>query len=173
MLLFHLYLIPFHSYPPQIMAPVRSRKSKIKVHTDVILPTLEHPYMNQIISGEKNYEFRTYLIKPSVKRVWFYLTAPSSSIKYVCEIGPARTRNPGDKPLDEDCVGNKEFNENHKDWERYDFAYQILSIYELTEPITLVNMRDRYGMRSAPRGMMYVPEVLVKDVAWDKQKKLR
>lgn len=155
------------------MAPVRSGKSKKRVQTDVILPTQADPYMNQIISGEKNYEFRTYLIKPSVKRIWFYLTAPSSCIKYVCEIGAARTRNAGDEPLDERCVGNKEFNENHKDWERYDFAYEILSVYELAEPLTLVNMRDRYGMKSAPRGMVYVPEVLVKDVAWDKQKKLR
>lgn len=111
--------------------------------------------MNQIVNGEKNHEFRTYLIKPSVKHNWFYMTAPFSSIKYICEISPARTRNPGDEPLDEDCVGNKEFSGKHKDWERYDFTYEILSIYELEKCITLVNMRDRYGMKGVPRGSAF------------------
>src|ERR1700683_4086318 len=75
-----------------IMAP-----DKTMVRTDVILPMTvslvflpascapqvdmpQDDYMQQIIRGEKNYEFRRYLISPSVQRVWFYLNAPLSQI---------------------------------------------------------------------------------------------
>lgn len=45
--------------------------------------------MQEIVRGEKTHEFRRYLIATSVKRVWFYLTAPSSHLAYICEIDPA------------------------------------------------------------------------------------
>ncbi|EPE31321.1 PUA [Glarea lozoyensis ATCC 20868] len=103
------------------------RSARISTQADVILPMRE-PYMQQIVNGEKNYEFRKYRLKASVKRIWFYSTAPQSSIEYVCEILPAKTRNAGDLALEEDGLGNKEFNERHKDWEGYDFAYEVTSV---------------------------------------------
>lgn len=137
--------------------------------SDVILP-MQDPYMTQITEGKKNYEFRKYRLKPSVKRTWFYRTAPHSSITHVCETTPARTRNPGDLPLDEDGLGNAEFNNRHKDWDGYDFAYEMVTVYELKQPITLKEMKDKHGFKAAPRGLVYLPKSISDCVDWQQQK---
>jgi predicted transcriptional regulator len=129
--------------------------------------------MQQIVTGEKTYEFRKYRLEQSVKRIWFYSTEPQSSIEYVCEILPAKTRNPGDLALEEDGLGNKEFNARHKGWEGYDFAYKILSVYRIENPITLNGPRNDHGMGSAPRGLIYIPSSFLESVEWQRQSKLR
>jgi hypothetical protein len=129
--------------------------------------------MKQIITREKTYEFRKYCLPSSVKRIWFYSTAPQSRIEYVCEILPARTRNPGDAALEEDGVGNREFNTRHEDWEGYDFAYKILSVYRLEHPVTMDVLRNDHGLSSAPKGVVYAPASLLELVEWEKQRKLR
>ena len=139
--------------------------------TDVILP-MQEPYMTQIVDGRKNYEFRKYRLKPSIKRVWFYRTAPHSSISHICEIAPAQTRNPGDTPLEETGLGNKEFNTRHQDWTSYDFAYKILSVYVIEKPLLLKDLRGKYGMKSAPRGFVYLPKAIFEQISWHKQKKI-
>jgi hypothetical protein len=79
-----------------------------KTRTDVIAHDRRLWAMQQIVSLAKNYEFRCYPINTPVLRVWFYLSVPRSHIAYICEIGPACTRNAGDEPLVEDGLGNKE-----------------------------------------------------------------
>lgn len=135
---------------------------------DVILP-MTFDYMSQIVRGEKTYEFRRYRIAPSVERIWFYITAPMKEVKYLCEIDPARTRKRGDEPLEEDGVGNKEFNERHEDWAGYDFAYRLRSLYMLKAPIKLAELKEKYGIKAAPRGLVYTPEALLRDVKWKDQ----
>ncbi|KAL5333702.1 PUA-like domain-containing protein [Aspergillus crustosus] len=147
------------------MARTKSPRSSI---SDVVLP-IQDPYMDQIITSQKNSEFRKYCLKSSVKRIWFYRTAPHSSITHVCETLPAKTRNPGDPPLDEDGLGNKEFNSRHKDWDGYDFAYKMATVYELRQPISLKEMKER-GFKSAPRGLVYLPSAISDSVDWRKQK---
>ena len=129
------------------------------VHTDAILP-IKNDYMQQIVRGEKDHEFRRYRIAASVKRVWFYLNAPLSHIGYICEIDPARTRNPGDTPLDENGLGNKEFNEHHKDWDAYDYAYRVRSVYRLAQPIRLAELKSKYGIKGAPKSLVDTPDAL-------------
>ena len=132
---------------------------------------MQDPYMGQIIDGSKNYEFRKYRLKPSVRRIWFYRMAPHSAITHICEIGPARTRDPGDEPLKEDGEGNAEFNARHPDWNGYDYAYKILSAWELKQPISLAAMQKDYGFKSAPRGLVYLP-ISMDNIAWDQQIKV-
>jgi hypothetical protein len=139
--------------------------------TDAILPMTDD-YMQQIVRREKTYEFRRYRIAASVRRIWFYLNAPRSAIAYVCDIDPARTRNPGDAPLPEDGLGNSEFNARHRDWDKYDFAYRVRSVRQLCIPITLAGMKERYGIKGAPRGLVYVPPSMFEDVRLDAQKLL-
>ncbi|PGH18360.1 hypothetical protein AJ79_00426 [Helicocarpus griseus UAMH5409] len=110
-----------------------------------------------------------HCLKPSVKRVWFYGTAPHSSITHVCETKPARTRKPGDRPLDEDGLGNADSTVNIKDWDGYDFAYEMVTVYELKRPITLKQMKDKHGFKSAPRGLVYLPRSISKSVNWKQQ----
>ncbi|KAJ7584369.1 hypothetical protein C8J56DRAFT_829673 [Mycena floridula] len=136
--------------------------------TDALLPITD-VYMQQIVRGEKNYEFRKYRMTHTVERIWFYITAPSSSIVYVCEIDPAVTREEGDPKLPEDGLGNKEYNTFHEDWKGYDFAYRVHSVYKILEPITLAKMKSRYGYKGAPRGLSYLPEDIANDVPWKSQ----
>lgn len=146
---------------------IRMPRLASKLTTDVILPMTNSPaapYMDQITSGEKTYEFRKYRLNSSVQRVWLYVTAPASRIEYVCEIDPVRTRNEGDELLPLDGVGNREFNERHSDWEGYDYAYGIVSVWR--NPIGLEEMRERYGIRSAPRGLVYLPKAVAEDADW-------
>ncbi|KAJ6463900.1 hypothetical protein C8R45DRAFT_877862 [Mycena sanguinolenta] len=138
-------------------------------HTDAILPMMDN-YMQNIVRQEKNFEFRRYRISDSVQRIWFYLNAPFSHIAYICEIDPARTRNPGDPPLPEDGIGNAEFNtERGGEWERYDYAYRIRSVWRIKEPIGLKTMKEKYDLKGAPRGLVYVPELMASEVIWDQQ----
>jgi predicted transcriptional regulator len=143
-----------------------------QVRTDVILG-IQEPYMQQMVDGEKNYEFRKYRLQQTVQRIWFYSIAPHSRIEYVCEIEPAVTRNEGDPKLPENGLGNKEYNEFHKDWDRYDFAYKILSVYKLDKPVTLADLKKDFGLGGAPQGMVYTPSSLTAKVLWQKQTKLR
>lgn len=139
---------------------------------DVILP-MQDPYMTQIIEGTKTHEFRKYRLKPSVKRIWFYRTAPHSSITHVCETQPARTRNPGDPPIEDDGLGNAEFNSRHEDWDGWDFAYRIVAVWELWRPITLGEMKEVHGLRLAPRGLVYLPASIDSSVDWGQQRLVR
>ncbi|KAJ5137037.1 hypothetical protein N7448_005591 [Penicillium atrosanguineum] len=139
------------------------------LHSDVIL-AIQDPYMAQIVDGTKNYEFRRYRLKPEVKRIWFYRTAPHSSITHVCETLLAQTRNPNDVPLEEDGLGNAEFNNKHVDWNGFDFAYKMVSVYELLRPISFEMMKETYGFKAAPRGLVYLPKTIRDTVDWKQQK---
>ncbi|KAJ7797492.1 hypothetical protein B0H14DRAFT_3493639 [Mycena olivaceomarginata] len=87
-------------------------------------------------------------------------------------VQPARTRkfDNSDAPLPEDGLGNKEFNTFHADWDKYDFAYRILAVREIPLGISLQVMKDRYGMKAAPRGLVYVPSTMTQDFPLREQK---
>lgn len=93
-----------------------------------------------------------------------------SRIGYVCEVDAAVTRDEGDPKLPEDGLGNKEFNIFHTDWKGYDFAYRVRSVYEILEPISLAKMKSQCGCKGAPRGLIYLPAGIAKDVPWKLQK---
>ena len=119
--------------------------------TDVILP-MNQPYMGQIISGLKTYEFRKYRLSHSVKRVWFYVTAPESRISHICDIGVAKTRNPGDVPLPTTGLGNQEYNDRHPDWDGYDYAYEIETCLRVSSSSSSQgHEREIWMQRSAER----------------------
>lgn len=95
-----------------------------------------------------------------------------SHIGYICEIDPARKRNVGDEPLPEDGLGNREFNERRKDWERYDYAYRVRSVWRLTKPVPLADIKAKYAIKGAPRSLVYLPSQLAHDVVWYEQQKI-
>jgi predicted transcriptional regulator len=123
--------------------------------------------MQQIVDRVKTYEFRKKLYPPTVLRVWFYETAPISAITYICEIDPANVRGQ-DPPLPETGLGNKEYNSGDPTFKGYDFAYRVKSCWRLREAVKLEALKG-YGIGGAPRGMVYVPEQLGRDIVWDKQ----
>ncbi|KAI1042053.1 hypothetical protein LB505_007227 [Fusarium chuoi] len=151
-----------------------SSPSKAPQRSDMIL-AMNDPYMKQIIDGTKTYEFRKYNMA-GIKRIWFYRTAPHSAITHICPVNEAVTRNPGDAPLPEDGLGNKEYNDKDADYEGYDFAYRINAVYEIQAEggrgITWAMMRDEHGMKIAPRGRVRVPESMIEQYRLEDQKKV-
>jgi predicted transcriptional regulator len=156
------------------MPPPTTSKSPSLPHTtreDVVL-AINQPYMGQIVSGLKTFEFRKYRMSQDIKRVWFYVTKPESRISHICDIGVAKTRNPGDAPLPLTGLGNKEYNERYPDWDGYDYAYEITTVYELAVPLELKVMQEKYGWKGAPRGMVYVSDEMKKDYPLGEQVKV-
>ncbi|KAJ3808125.1 hypothetical protein F5876DRAFT_67537 [Lentinula aff. lateritia] len=145
------------------------REGQSKETSEDAILAMTNDYMQQIVRREKTHEFRKYKISSTVKRIWFYLNAPHSAIAYICEIDPARTRSPDDDPLPEDGLGNREFNTRHEDWDRYDYAYRVKSVRKLNAPLSLRAMKELYGMKIAPRGLVYAPPDMVKDIPLDQQ----
>ena len=56
-------------------------KDDKRIFTDVILP-IKSRFVGLIVSGDKNYEYRNYKLRDSVKRLWLYEVAPSRRIRY-------------------------------------------------------------------------------------------
>lgn len=156
------------------MPPLKTSESPSLHQTtreDVVL-AINQPYMDQIVSGTKTFEFRKYCLSQDIKRVWFYVTSPESRISHICDIGIARTRNPGDTPLPLMGLGNKEYNERHADWDGYDYAYEVKTVYELAIPLELKVMKEKYGWKGAPRGMVYVSDEMKRDYPLGEQVKV-
>lgn len=135
---------------------------------------MSDPYMQQIIDGTKTYEFRKYDMA-GIKRIWFYRTAPHSAITHVCEVETAVNRGAECPPLPEDGLGNKEYNEKHIDWDGYNFAYHIKSVYQVNAPhgIPWIQMRDQHGIKAPPRSRITLPDSIREQFQWDKQTKIR
>lgn len=85
----------------------------------------------------------------------------------------ARTRNSGDPPLEENGLGNAEFNSRHNDWNGYDYAYKMITVCELRRPITLKEMKEKHGFTLAPRGLIYLPKSINDSVDLKQQKLVR
>jgi predicted transcriptional regulator len=145
------------------------RRGSRTTSTDVVL-AMNQPYMDQIVSGDRTYEFRKYKLSPQIKRVWFYTTSPECRISYICGINPAKALTSKDDSLPLNGVGNKEFNERRKG---YGFAYEVTSVYKLREPLTLTMLKEKYGWKAAPRGMVYVTPDMMKDITLEDQIKIR
>jgi len=100
------------------------------------------------------------LSKGPASSLWLYITAPHSAITHACEFLPAQTRNPGDSPLEENGLGNAEFNSRHKDCDGYDYAYKILSVYALRKPAKLTEMRAIYEFKPSTRSLVHPPRIM-------------
>ena len=105
--------------------------------SDGIYVSINSTAIYKILCGIKNHEFRNYLPKSRFNLLYVYETAPTSELKYVVEIGeiveyPNKLEANGD--------GNLEFNYGKK----AKYAYQILKVYELINPITLKNLKEKF-----------------------------
>ncbi|KAF5236405.1 hypothetical protein FAUST_6555 [Fusarium austroamericanum] len=129
--------------------------------SDMLLSIKPHHLAN-IISSEKNHEYRNRRLKDGVSRLWLYETGNgggSLSITHIAIIPPNTRHEPGSVPTEPPGIGNKEFNAGEKESK---YAYPILELYELVNPVTLNEMRTRWGM-GAPQGPQYVKSDLWED----------
>ncbi len=93
---------------------------------------------SKIVQGIKNHEFRNYIPKKDFKFLYVYVTAPQSQLKYVIEIGDI-VKYP--EKLESDGDGNLDFNIGKKS----KYAYPIIKVYELTYPISLKELKNKFG----------------------------
>jgi len=122
-----------------------------------------------IVDQRKNYEFRSRLYPLTVVRIWFYETAPTSALTFICEVDPGLARDPSN-PLPLDGHRNKEFNEGiEPDWSRTLYAYKVRSCYKIRNPISLQELKKTYQYSGAPRGMVYITNQMMEDIIWHDQ----
>ncbi|KAH8803240.1 hypothetical protein F5884DRAFT_804834 [Xylogone sp. PMI_703] len=130
------------------MAP-RTMKS------DIIISI--HPqHVNNIVNRSKDHEFRSWPVPQGVSRLWIYETRPTSELRYMAVIGTAKR--PGEI-TDIRGLGNASFNAQTGSLMRY--AYEILELYELADPLSLEELREKEWISSPPQKYVYVrPAVL-------------
>ncbi|MBP9778795.1 MAG: hypothetical protein KBD25_06420 [Rickettsiaceae bacterium] len=117
------------------------------METTVIF-SLKPKFADLIETREKTHEFRSYVPKNIPKYIWFYITTPICRLTYIAEVSEI-TEYPNKIP--HNGYGNKDFNNGLK---KSKFAYHILNLHKLKEPITLTALRPIYGF-VAPQGFTY------------------
>jgi predicted transcriptional regulator len=156
--------IPAHSQPTQAKSQYYSQGlesqrvplEKIRSlgpqtdRTDIVMSI--HPGPAELIArGEKTHEFRNYKIP--VSRVWLYVTAPVSELRYMATIGPAKE--PGE--IDNGGAGNNEFNAGRGS----KFAHEILQVYLINNPVPLAMIKERGVFQIPPQKYQFLPPAIV------------
>lgn len=131
----------------EAMAP-RSAGSDIFIS---IYPT----HVENIISRKKSHEFRSYTFPATVSRIWIYQTKPLSTLTHMAVI--SSSKNPGEITTP-DGIGNAEFNSGVT---RSKFAYEILELYALANPMTFEELKSRQWFRAAPQKYARVPPAVL------------
>ena len=116
--------------------------------TDVVV-SIYPKFTNLIKTGEKNYEFRKYVPKRGVDRLWIYSSSPECSLEYMAEI---------DKIIEfpqeiaEKGIGNDDFNHGLK---KSKFAYHIKHLYRLISPLSLERLRSEFRIFSSAKLFLF------------------
>ncbi|KAI1006520.1 hypothetical protein K3495_g1695 [Podosphaera aphanis] len=115
-----------------------------------IFMSIDPQRLAEILNRSRNHETRRYKLPPPVCRAWLYERSPISAIKYMAEISSARR--PG-QIIDETGIGNKAFNlkQSTSSWT----AYEILQLYELANPLTLKELKEKEWLKSAPKPLKW------------------
>ncbi|KAJ3554385.1 hypothetical protein NPX13_g10625 [Xylaria arbuscula] len=123
-------------------------------HSDIMV-SLHPEHIARIVDQTKNHEFRVWKIPQQVSRIWIYITRPESQLRYMCLFSDPKT--PG-QIEDEEGVGNVEFNQGKM---AAKFAYEILQVYELNNPVSLDEMKRKGWVAGAPQKYTYIPPAVV------------
>jgi predicted transcriptional regulator len=113
-----------------------------------IFLSIKPEFTKRIELGEKNYEFRKYIPKEKFDILYVYETVPTCSLKYVLAIDKI-IEYPNKIP--EKGYGNEDFNSGLK---KSKFAYHILKVEKLDNPIPLKELKTRFGF-AAPQSYAY------------------
>ncbi|XXG95956.1 hypothetical protein Hte_002232 [Hypoxylon texense] len=122
-------------------------------HSDIVLPLHPEP-LRDILSRAKNHEFRSWKIPPGVCRIWIYGTKPIQELRYMVIVSDPKV--PGEIE-DENGIGNAEFNQG----KGAAYAYEILQVYELNNPVSLDQMKQKGWFKAAPQKFAWLPPAVV------------
>lgn len=115
---------------------------------DVVM-SIKPQFVDLIQKGQKNYEFRKYIPKKGLRRLWIYTSSPICSLEYVADIDTIITY---PECILEQGIGNKEFNCGLK---KSKHAYHIQHLYRLGTPLKLDRIRTEFGF-TAPQSYFYL-----------------
>lgn len=150
---------------PKEAKPSKHPAAKTPTSQTDIFMSIKPEHITNIASGRKNHEYRQYLLPPTIRRIWFYTTAPISAIHYVAQI--SRGKLPGHVPED-GGIGNEDFNAGKKVSK---YGYEILKLWELQSPmISLSRAKEKGYLKGPPQKYCYVPEVVLQDWPLSEQK---
>lgn len=146
---------------PNKPAPAKPKSNKPaapghdRVTTDVLI-AIKPIHLANIVSQEKNHEYRKYRLRDEVVRLWLYETSEGgqgrASITHIAVIPEGVRHTPGTVPTEPFGIGNDDFNAGLK---QSKYGYPVLELHELVKPVTLAEMKSKWGM-GAPMGWRYV-----------------
>lgn len=102
--------------------------------------------VTKIVDLTKDHEFRHQMIPETVSRIWIYETYPTRTLKYMAAISAAKR--PGEI-VNESGVGNAEFNAKGPDCG--EFAWEILELYELADPLPWATIASNEWLSAPPK----------------------
>ncbi|KAF3390943.1 hypothetical protein DPV78_010924 [Talaromyces pinophilus] len=144
------------------VSTARRAKAARAGRTDIFM-SIKPEHINNIATCAKNHEYRRYILPSSVRRIWFYTTAPFSRVEYVARI--SRGKVPGEVP-ENGGIGNADFNAGRK---LSKYGYEILDLWKLKEPITLKQAISKGYMKGPPQKYCWVPGSLLEGCPLDRQ----
>ena len=115
---------------------------------DVVI-SIKPKFVDLIKDGHKNYEFRKYIPKKGVERLWIYTSSPICTLEYVAVIDNIVTY---PKHIIEEGIGNDDFNNGLKQSKH---AYHIKHLYRLKTPLKLERLRKEFCF-TAPQSYFYL-----------------
>jgi predicted transcriptional regulator len=132
------------------------------LRTDILI-SIYPKHVANIVTRQKNHEFRKYLIPSTVERIWIYETAPISAIQYCAVIDPGKQ--PGELAEDDlDALDNRKFNDGETlspggSGSRY--AYKISGLYRLESSLTLEDLKRKGWAKGAPQKYNFASQEMV------------
>ena len=142
--------------------------SQVITNKSDIIVSFNEEYLAPVISRKKTYEFRSWRADSEVKRMWVYANKPLQSLMYILEV---------DTPVEypNQIPNNNTYNElfNQGKNVRWKFAYRIKHLYKLNEPISMKELKTKYGIHP-PQKLTYVSKYpqLLKNVVFSEQIKI-
>lgn len=103
-----------------------------------VLFSIKPKYINLILSGEKDYEYRNFYWDVEYPS-WFtvYESSPIRSVKYFILLDSPHKK--GQKICGNKSYGTERFNDGTMNSK---YAYHILNIIDLHEPISLIDLKN-------------------------------
>ncbi|GIJ92099.1 hypothetical protein Asppvi_011074 [Aspergillus pseudoviridinutans] len=143
--------------------PSSSKTRPTRTSKEDILMSIKPEHMSNIAAGRKNHEYRGYLLPSTVRRLWLYTTAPISRIEYVARISRGKTRG---EVAEDGGIGNEDFNAGRKVSK---YAYEILELWKLREPISLASAISSGFLKGPPQKYCWAPVALLANYSLPRQ----
>ncbi|KAJ3312443.1 hypothetical protein HDU76_002883 [Blyttiomyces sp. JEL0837] len=157
---------PQTSTTPNVVAPPPPSTKKPKHEpTDVVLST-KPEFIPLILNRTKNHEFRSYNLRPSIKRFWLYESSPVQKIRYIVET--STSKKPGEVK-DSSGIGNDDFDKGLKGLGK--FGYPILKCWKLKNEISRDQMANQFGM-GVVQGYRFVPRDVMEKFPLDEMERI-